>query len=506
MIRNEQKILSDEIQIDLKIASAFLPSLDNKTMTELSILWLVAFCISAKATAIDDASFIKAIGIPQATGFTAVLSVKQNLYTASQQLTSIKVWDVSSDKLIKEIVGHSSPVLCLAQGLFNGEAILVSGDQSATVVIRRESSHQVIRTIKTNHAFEINSIVVDSSNGCIFTGSKDGTIKQWNINDGSLMKTLSAHSGGVQWLTIDEKGFLISSGWDYQVKIWKIQGGLLVRSFKNAVAGQVTTGNSSLWFGSTGGNILQYNLNTGELQQTLVGQKQLVLSLIWKNGFLYSGSVDGLIKMWNIATGRVVRNLIGHTDAVRALTFQESDFLISASDDKTLLQWFAGECSPLETLQNGQCLCTTASCTTSSTGLSQFTVNVISGSILGAAFLGAVGGLVFKRARVMGKDKKSQMPPKEASRECPKHGESKHCSPHVVIWEQSNSNVAPSRHSVFLPSMDSINSHFSYKVTMDSKPSLQSIADEAEDSVIVAPFKQSISGTKASQEKRQVSF
>ena len=87
------------------------------------------------------------------------------LYSGSQDNT-VKVWDCSTNKLIKTLTGHTRPVICF-----------------------------------TIH------------DGKLYSGGRDGTIKVWDCSDDTLIKTLEGHTGWVYCLTVhDDKLYSGSSG------------------------------------------------------------------------------------------------------------------------------------------------------------------------------------------------------------------------------------------------------------------------------------------------------
>lgn len=94
------------------------------------------------------------------------------------------------------------------------------------------------------------------------SGCADNTIKIWNIDTGSLIRTLLGHTGYVESLAVLPNGFLASGDFNGIIKIW--------------------------------------NIITGSLTRTLAGHTDWVTSLgLLPNGFLVSGSYDTKIKIWN---------------------------------------------------------------------------------------------------------------------------------------------------------------------------------------------------------------
>ena len=135
--------------------------------------------------------------------------------------------------------------------------------------------------------------------------SFDNTIKIWNVNDGSLKKTLLGHIDFVESLSTLSNGDLVSNK---TIKIW--------------------------------------NVNDGSVKKTL---SVLIFKLVVvQNGDLVS--VSGVfIKIWDVNSGTVKRYLTGHTNYVRALAVLQNGDLVSGSDDSTINIWNANDGSLIRT-------------------------------------------------------------------------------------------------------------------------------------------------------------
>jgi len=70
----------------------------------------------------------------------------------------------------------------------------------------------------------VTSLALCKSDDCIFSGSKDKTIKMWNVKNASLICTYDEHGGSITCLEVSENDqYLISGSEDATVKIFQIK-------------------------------------------------------------------------------------------------------------------------------------------------------------------------------------------------------------------------------------------------------------------------------------------
>ena len=96
----------------------------------------------------------------------------------------------------------------------------------------------------TGHNGEVRSLAVYKKDGMTYlaSASQDGTIKLWNVNDGSVVETLTGHSNEIT-LTAFMQGDMpaLGSGDDSStVKFWNLSSNELVKTF-DGLTGPVST-------------------------------------------------------------------------------------------------------------------------------------------------------------------------------------------------------------------------------------------------------------------------
>jgi hypothetical protein len=66
----------------------------------------------------------------------------------------------------------------------------------------------------------------------VISGSRDNTVKVWNLETGKEQFTLTGHSGSVQAVAVTADGTRVISGsWDNTVKVWNLETGEEIATF-----------------------------------------------------------------------------------------------------------------------------------------------------------------------------------------------------------------------------------------------------------------------------------
>ena len=228
----------------------------------------------------------------------------------------------------------------------------------------------------------------------IVTGSKDGTVKVWNLEDGEQEGTSMKHQSEIRSLTVTRDGTKIITSYDGGViKMWNVESHELIKECAHpescpeiaispddlliavadwAVAMYTMEGRRvkhSIWVGKsvwsvsfspdgtklacgTDDDIRVYDVDSGTLSVgPLEGHQDWIRSVLWSRdgNRLFSGSEDKTIRCWNSDTGEQIGHpWTGHTDWIYSLSLSpDGSILASASSDHTVRFWDATTGNPI---------------------------------------------------------------------------------------------------------------------------------------------------------------
>jgi len=233
-----------------------------------------------------------------------------NKYLASASSDgSVRIWDVSTYRLLATLPDHSGSVMGMA---FSPDGTLVAtGSEDPIVRLWQVTGITPIRQI-ANSSPGMYHIALSPDGKIIAAGSEDNRLILRNASDGSILALLKEHTGRVSSLAFSPDGKSLASGAeDKSVRLWQLtaQGATL----KETLTGHTADINDVAF--SPDGKIIAsasddmevrlWDSETGELLFTLSGSKGRVMRLAFSpdGTRLATGSSDRILRIWDVSNG-----------------------------------------------------------------------------------------------------------------------------------------------------------------------------------------------------------
>lgn len=186
----------------------------------------------------------------------------------------------------------------------------------------------------------------------IATGSRDGYVRVWKVQDGKLELAIRAHKKGVNSLAISPDGRRVASGGnDALARVWDLASGELVSEL---IGGTYSV--PGVAFSSGGSDLAILNgkvvrirdIESTRFVQTIRGESSFYsLDISGDGQKIATGNIEGTVEVWDIQSGARIARLVGHAgapDRPSALIWQvefspKGQLLASAGGDNRVLLW-----------------------------------------------------------------------------------------------------------------------------------------------------------------------
>jgi WD40 repeat protein len=151
----------------------------------------------------------------------AITPDSQTLVTGG--LDGIRLWDLRTQRPLYTLARFDNQTYALAVNPMEGE-ILASGMKDGTIKLWNLSSGRLLSTLPA-HSRPTSALAFTPDGQTLVSGSYDQTVKVWNLRTGQLAHTLSGHTGRIQAIAINPDGTTLASASRDGVRLWNLRTG-----------------------------------------------------------------------------------------------------------------------------------------------------------------------------------------------------------------------------------------------------------------------------------------
>lgn len=232
---------------------------------------------------------------------------KHYLATISADEKESRLYNAKSKKLISKVDRHHGEVSCVAIDPLN-RFMLSGGDDGKNFAIDVKSG-KLMFTLPS-HIDTINDIAFSKNSNWVATASYDRKISVYNIVTMTPKDRLKAHAAPIMKIRFFQKNKLISVDKDAKAIIWNIHSAKVIarlQGIHDEVRQMVISADEKfVFFGTTLGYILVYDLNTYEAISTRyikITSPITAMEFDGTNNHLIIGTEDGFLMYYDIYEG-----------------------------------------------------------------------------------------------------------------------------------------------------------------------------------------------------------
>ncbi len=195
-----------------------------------------------------------------------------------------------------------------------------------------------IETKFKGHTQNVTSL--DLGDNYLYTSSTDKTVRVWNYENGSCVRTLAGHTDWVFSVKVIGKD-VYSGSRDETVRVWNSEGECISIIKLGALAYGVLLEENYLYIRDALKRVVICEAKKGnKIVGIAEGSSGNVKSIvIYKNVLVTAAENDNLVRVWSAEDGSLLAVLKGHTDAVNGLALFGPGLILSASEDGSVRQW-----------------------------------------------------------------------------------------------------------------------------------------------------------------------
>lgn len=255
----------------------------------------------------------------------------------------VKIWDVSTKKLLQTLQQHDSLVTSVAFSP-SGDLLATAG-YDRKVILWDTHTYQPLHIMK-GHKGSIRGIAFSPDGRWLASTGRDGIVNIWNCATGELKKGFHGHGDVVHCIKFSPDGRQLACGDnDQQAILWDLEQENKKTVFPvqaHVHSLQFSPDGKHLALGMRNSVIAIFDLNTHKEIGRLMGHEGVIRTLDYSHDgrTLASGSSDGTIKLWQVATYAELLSLPSQKTQVNCVTFAPNGKLLaSATHDGGIQLW-----------------------------------------------------------------------------------------------------------------------------------------------------------------------
>ncbi|KAF5380398.1 hypothetical protein D9615_004529 [Tricholomella constricta] len=210
---------------------------------------------------------------------------------------------------------HKGPVNVARYAKGSAKYILTGG-QDRTIRLWNANLGTEIKTFAA-HGYEVLSISVSHDNAKFASSGGDRSVFLWDVATGVTTRRIAGHMGKIYAVEFNEDATVVASGsFDATVRLWDLrainrQAIQVLDEARDAVQ-SIHVGSTTIITGSVDGHVRTYDLRKGELRSDYIGHPVTSVVPTQDNQTLLVTTLDSHVRLMDATTGKMLNDFTGH--------------------------------------------------------------------------------------------------------------------------------------------------------------------------------------------------
>ena len=245
---------------------------------------------------------------------------KKYMAICGSQNKGVEIWDVK--KNVSEVfLPHTSFVLNAVMVPNSTKVVGLGRDRS--VIVWDRNSPDAPKFKMRGHRSDVFTVVISPDGNTAYSGSKDKTIKSWDINTGLVINSVNVGMQ-VNSLAISPDGVMLIAGCGTTTNVAGETSPTAIFAFETSKMGDYSKAKSQEEFKQ----LIGHTASVEHVSYSVDGSK------------IFSGGADTKIYIWDAVSLTPINSISGHEGTVNTLAQDKTGkYLVSGSDDATTHFW-----------------------------------------------------------------------------------------------------------------------------------------------------------------------